>query len=975
MKRLFVCIIILTVSVLLWAEEKDYVRVSLQKFEQLLEAARKQPPPPPKPDTEPPIDYSLVSGAYEVAVAETCADIHATVELQVLTNEWVKIPLLAGDAAIAKVLLDGKTTTLKHQDNRYWLHIKAKGKHKLEIFYSIEVQRLVGGFRLQFSTPYTMAGTLQASLPGKGWTVHVLPAAGLKCTEQDGKTRISTTLLSTDRVQLLWGHSGTDSFAFSKGEYTVKAQGDGVFVSARYRVDVDCEQPLDIPVVPVEYGLQAISVDGKEQAIVSCGNMFGVRLRGHGSHTVVVRYAVNVDRSEGQPALRLRVPPSPIARFEFTVPGKRKISVFPNVPVVEKANDKQTTITVNFPRSETVRFAWSDSRPVPEQLVRTNGEGYYAVTADEGVLRINSFFYFEVISGKTRQLSFHVPDNVVIYQVVGDGVADWRTTKGEGGSRSLQVYLDKPRHGKYQLRITYDQLIPKSVKKQVAGVSIPIMQPDPIHRYQGTILLLSGEVFDFIPKRGQGYAPVGEEVIPADIKSQLDKKVAHGFKFVGKPTALVTDLAVPQKEKARYDSYVNSLHTLEEGLLRSKNSVDVTIKSGLLKELTFVLPKEVTVLDLISPHLLKHSENQEKDNKKLYVQFTQALDGTLRIDLLLERILDPQSQQVQLPAIQVLGAEVERGNIGVESLTTIEVTSDKLDDIQEIDPIELPRWLTERTANPILLAYKYSHQPYSLAVKIIRHTPVAPLEAQVTRAHLASTFQQDGNTVTEATYTITNHTKQFLRIRMPEQATLWQIMVNGTAVKAARDVEDRLIVPLPRSDKDISCSLRYSQKKAAMGLLGKIRLQAPKTELYTSTINWQVHLPTGFAYFMAGSNMQTLTRQSSSYALTKALTNVADAPLYFSVRYRSAGGALWGNVAVCLLCLLLLWLFHKRPRRPGLVKRVVFVALLTLLVFIVILLRPSAWLLGGMLALYAAYAYLSVARAAGRQGTNQPDQA
>jgi len=588
-----------------------------------------------------------------------------------------------------------------------------------------------------------------------------------------------------------------------------------------------------------------------------------------------------------------------------------------------------------------------------------NSEGYYAVTAEEGVLRINATYVFDIISGKTSDITLALPEKVVVYQVVGEGITDWRTFhRDKERRRFLNIYFDQPRHGKYKLHVTYDELIPKLNARQGQDISIPLLQPEPVHRYQGTVLLLSSETLEFVPKKVEGFIPVGAEVLPAEIKSKLKHKVAFGYKYVGKPSPLLVKLELPQQEQAKFDSTINMLYTIEEGILKARSSVDITVKSGVLKEVVFIFARGTTILDLVSPSLLKVSDDEMEDEKRITVQFTQAMEGSFRVDITFETLLDSKLTSIQLTPVKTLKAEVERGYIGIESVSTVEVVTEKFEEIQEIDSKELPLWLTERTNRPILLAYKYSHQPYELAVKITRHESVPSMEARITAANSKTSYQKDGNSLTETTYTIVNFTKQFLRIEMPENARLWKAEIGDEIVKTAKDKDGRLILPLPRSREPIICKIKYSEKKVDMKYLGKIKVQVPHTDLYMSHLNWELDLPSEFSYFMTSSNMDVEAMSATDFKLKKSLTAADDEILYFKSTYRLKKGRLLMNGVTLLLTLLLAWLYSRRSRDPSMTEKIVTLVVLALFIFMIIFLKLSLLLIGIALLIIATSSYL-----------------
>src|SRR6185503_14354030 len=131
---------------------------------------------------------------------------------------------------------------------------------------------------------------------------------------------------------------------------------------------------------------------------------------------------------------------------------------------------------------------WTDSRPVPEQVARMNGQGFLAVSAEEGALRVSAHFALEIISGKTKDVSFKLPESVVVYEVKGEGVSDWRAVSAEGAQgRKLEVYLDQPRHGTLDIDVAYDILVKKADLEAAEGIAVPALVPENVHRYQGVL--------------------------------------------------------------------------------------------------------------------------------------------------------------------------------------------------------------------------------------------------------------------------------------------------------------------------------------------------------------------------------------------------------------------------------------------------------------------------------------------------------
>jgi hypothetical protein len=931
------------------------VTLPVARFEELLEAARRKPPDPPRPEIPPPVDVAIDSLAAAVSVAGDHAEVHLDVVIRVLAEEWVTVPLLAASTGVSKVSVDGAARALSEQGGHHVLHLKGRGDHRVAIDLRTPVETLVGGRRLRFSVPAAVAQSLVATLPGEGWDVHVLPSTGLVIEARGGQTQVDATLPSTDVVQVLWGTRRPASAAFARAAYALEVVGEGVFGEVDFEIDVRSDEPREVALLPSRYALREVTVDGGQGRVTLAGDHHAVTLQGQGPRRVHASFALNVDRAGGQPAVELDVPVAPIARFDLSIPGKRDIAVDPPVPLVVESDEKLTRVVANFPATAHVRFGWTDSRPVPEQNIRMNGDGWYAVSAEEGGLRVASHFAFDVISGKAREIGFVVPESVVIYQVTGDGVADWRTfTDDESGQRRLQVYLDRPRHGAYELDVSYDSLVRQDDPARAAGVPIPLVQPSPVHRYQGVVLLLAGTTLDFDPLDTSGYSSVGEESLPQEVRSRLAGKVAHGFKHVGEAPPLVARLVAPVKEPARFDVATTTLITLDEGALRGQATADVTIKSGTLRELVFRLDPTTTVLDVAAPALLRFAESGAGDLRRVTATFTEELAGTVRVGLSFERILDPEVARVALVPIAVEGADVQHGFVALESPAAVEVEGLPGDSIHPVGVDELPRALTSATGNPILLAYRFSHLPYELAVAVTRHQSLTPQDSIIATARLGTALRLQGNLVTTAEYLVRNRTRQFLRVELPSGAELREVSVAGETVRPALDESGRLIVPLPRSPSAVGVELAYTQSRSPLGILGHVRLVGPRPDLHVDDLRWSIELPDGYGWRRAWTNVgrPPLPSDGRAFELARQLVAPDDDPPAFAASYLRRADGRGLNALALLVGLGLGALLWRARRAPSPAERGATLGLAVAGVALVLWLGASPWtLLAPLLAL------------------------
>jgi hypothetical protein len=107
------------------------------------------------------------------------------------------------------------------------------------------------------------------------------------------------------------------------------------------------------------------------------------------------------------------------------------------------------------------------------------------------------------------------------------------------------------------------------------------------------------------------------------------------------------------------------------------------------------------------------------------------------------------------------------------------------------------------TNQPILLAFRYTADKFTIPLTIKKHPEVAVLVTIVDSALFTGMQLNDGRRITRVVYSVRNNRNQFLRLKMPEEAgwklDVWSVSVGGKTVSPAKDEQDNLLIPLVRS--------------------------------------------------------------------------------------------------------------------------------------------------------------------------------
>ncbi len=165
---------------------------------------------------------------------------------------------------------------------------------------------------------------------------------------------------------------------------------------------------------------------------------------------------------------------------------------------------------------------------------------------------------------------------------------------------------------------------------------------------------------------------------------------------------------------------------------------------------------------------------------------------------------------------------------------------------------DLPLVPTGIVGSDVLNSY-VSRKPYALAVTAKRHTLEKQATAVVQAAVARVVVGMDGWARVRLDYRIFNRARQFLRLRLPEGATLYGATANGRPVKPLAGAEKSVLIAVPKvplGGKGFPVSLLY-RTRAGEGLResGTMRVLLPEVvgvEVDRTVV--QLYVPDGFDY-------------------------------------------------------------------------------------------------------------------------------
>ena len=491
----------------------------------------------------------------------------------------------------------------------------------------------------------------------------------------------------------------------------------------------------------------------------------------------------------------------------------------------------------------------------------------YNASLEEDIADIKGEVNFEVFGKGTVKIPIVRKDGVGLIEVSINRGASYVMAEG---SRYMLI-VDKP--GKYRLDLEYLIKVNREREGGPGQFSVEMM-PAPVSEFEFTIAETHTDVFI-------------EPSIKTETKEEKEKTVAWAIMpmtnniLVRWTKALPKETIAHEKLEPKVYSTVNNFFSVGEGVLRCNTVINYSILQSEVSAMRVELPDDVTVLEVKANDLRDWKVSKEQGRQLLDVYLKYGVKGNYYLEFSCEKAVGEGSAVAQLPAIKPLGVERNKGFIGIASVGSVELKVNRLQKAAAIDVKELPPSIWDRSPNPILLAFKYLNDDYDIHIDVTKHDEIPILIAAIDQANYVTLITDEGKGLTKAVYQLRNNVKQFLKLTLPKDATLWSSMVSGVPVKPAKDKEGHILIPLEKSKlrgqdlTQIPVEIVYLEKGPKMGFIGHLGLDLPKADIPTNEVYWSVFLPKEFNYFGFGGDV----KRTEEVGIITAAIGAASAPM------------------------------------------------------------------------------------------------
>jgi hypothetical protein len=300
--------------------------------------------------------------------------------------------------------------------------------------------------------------------------------------------------------------------------------------------------------------------------------------------------------------------------------------------------------------------------------------------------------------------------------------------------------------------------------------------------------------------------------------------------------------------EARLLADVKTLVTIGDADLRLFTLLDVTVVQGAPQQIDVRIPAGYEVSS-VSGSSLDRTEARGDITTLFLAGPAQRLHHFL---ISLERQNVGGSFALETGFVSVPGAQRETGEVAVSGTGTLEVSGPEPAGMRRIDVRELDATLVSTARQSLLAAYRYQRTADArplLTLVVTRFPDAAVLAAVAERAVATTLVTTEGRSLTEIVLSLRNHAQPFMKVALPEGATILSVEVGGSPAKPVTGSDGNrvpLLRPGFRPTGTYTVSFVYVQTGVPFLAKGDMRMALPRMDVPVGILEWEIFIPDRF---------------------------------------------------------------------------------------------------------------------------------
>ena len=314
-------------------------------------------------------------------------------------------------------------------------------------------------------------------------------------------------------------------------------------------------------------------------------------------------------------------------------------------------------------------------------------------------------------------------------------------------------------------------------------------------------------------------------VAPREVRFLADTKTLVSISEAEMRIAVLADITMVQGETSSFQVQIPEGFEVTGVTGPTLDSAETQTKA--------VKPTDAGTTEPAHPYIFLHVLNPGLRGHQFLISMERSISGT----------------QAEAPFISFMGAQRETGEVLVEGAGTMEITATEGGGLKRMDVKEANPYLRVLAHFPPQAAFRYHRQSSetpTLALSWVRFPDGSVLAAVAESADVTTMVTSDGKSLTEVKLTLKNQAQPFLKVSLPQGATILSAEVAGERVKPVQGPDGNrvpLLRPGFRPNGSYTVSFVFMHSGTPFEKKGGADLSLPSMDIPISILNWEVFLP------------------------------------------------------------------------------------------------------------------------------------
>ena len=295
--------------------------------------------------------------------------------------------------------------------------------------------------------------------------------------------------------------------------------------------------------------------------------------------------------------------------------------------------------------------------------------------------------------------------------------------------------------------------------------------------------------------------------------------------------------------EVRFLSSVKTLVSVSEADVRLAVLADINVIQGEPAQFEVVIPEGYELTGTTGASV----DTSEVQSGTLLLKVNSPAQRTQQFLISLEK--QTAATKAEVPFLSLKNSQSETGEVLIEGVGTMELTATEGGSLKRMDFKEANPYLRSLARATMQAAFRYHRaaaEVPKLALEWTRFPDSSVLAAVAERAVVTTLVTTEGRSLTEVRLTMKNQAQPFLKIELPQGASIVSADVAGEKVKPVEGTDGNrvpLLRPGFRPTGDYEVSFVFMHSGTPFAKKGGSDISLPKMDIPIGILSWEVFLP------------------------------------------------------------------------------------------------------------------------------------